>query len=309
MQSNQLSYSIRKYLIPKIMNHKNTHNLTTILYQQYCKITSKFHVLPDFYIIGGQKCGTTSLFMYLSEHNLIHSAVAKDIRFFDKYFEKGIDWYRVYFPQSIQKCFVKNIMKENFLTCDATERYLDHPHAPKRIQKCTPNAKFIILLRNPIDRAYSHYTMINNRGGGNSPFGDKLSFEEAIEKEEERIEGQLEKMLTDPNYYSDIYFRHSYLQRGIYVDKLERWFSVFPKEQFLIIQSEEFFKHTSKMYKEVLEFLDLSNWEPNEYVQYKKREYKQPKMNPETRKKLVEYFKPHNERLYEFLGRRFDWDE
>ena len=71
----------------------------------------------------------------------------------------------------------------------------------------------------------------------------------------------------------------------------------------------EFFKDTSNVYREVLQFLDLSNWEPKEYVQYKKREYKQPKMNSETRKKLVEYFKPHNERLYEFLGRRFDWDE
>ena len=213
MQNNQLSYSIRKYLIPKIMNHKNTHNLTTILYQQYCKITSKFHVLPDFYIIGGQKCGTTSLFMYLSEHDLIHSAVAKDIRFFDKYFEKGIDWYRVYFPQSIQKCFVKNIMKENFLTCDATERYLDHPHAPHRIQKCTPNAKFIILLRNPIDRAYSQHTRVSGTGR------DPLSFEEAIEKEEERTKPEFKKMGENEMYWSGDYFRFSYLSRGIYVDK------------------------------------------------------------------------------------------
>jgi len=303
MQSNQLSYSIRKYLIPKIMNHKNTHKLTTNLYQQYCKITSKFHVLPDFYIIGGQKCGTTSLFMYLSEHNLIHSAVAKDIRFFDKYFEKGIDWYRVYFPQSIQKCFVKNIIKENFLTCDATERYLDHPHVPKRIQKITPNAKFIILLRNPIDRAYSQHTRVSGTGR------DPLSFEEAIEKEEERTKPEFKKMEENEMYWSGDYFRFSYLSRGIYVDKLERWFSVFPKEQFLIIQSEEFFKNTTEIYKQVLKFLDLSDFKLPEYKQIGKAKYKQPKMNSETRKKLVEYFKPHNERLYEFLGRRFDWDE
>ena len=302
-QSDQIAYSVRSYITPRIVEHKNLHGFSLSVFQNYCKLTSGLHVLPDFYIIGGQKCGTTSLFMYLIGHPSIHSTAVKDIRFFDKYFEKGISWYKIFFPFTLQKIFSEKIYRRNFLTCDATERYLDHPHAPHRIKEITPNAKFIVLLRNPIDRAYSQFTRVSGTGR------DQLTFENAIEKEDERTNTDYKKMLENNMYWGADYFRLSYLSRGIYVDKLKRWMEVFPKERFLIIQSEEFFKDTSRIYKEVLEFLNLPNQELPEYKQIGKAKYKQPKMNPETRKKLVEYFKPHNERLYEFLGRRFDWDE
>ena len=307
-QSDQIAYSVRSYITPRIIEHKNLHGFSLSVFQNYCKLTSGLHVLPDFYIIGGQKCGTTSLFMYLIGHPSIHSTAVKDIRFFDKYFEKGISWYKIFFPFTLQKIFSEKIYRRNFLTCDATERYLDHPHAPHRIKEITPNAKFIVLLRNPIDRAYSHYNMINHRENVSSSEYHN-SFEDAIKDEGKQMNAKLEQMIKDPVFYDNSYFRHGYVHRGVYIDKLKRWMEVFPKERFFFIQSEEFLKNPSKIYREVIEFLNLPNWEPKEYVQYKKRKYKQPKMNPETRKKLAEYFKPHNERLYEFLGRRFDWDE
>ena len=306
---NKFTQKTRKNIRSKLKKHSSTHSSLISLHRFYCNATGFLHVLPNYYIIGGQKCGTGSLYTYLLQHPNVQPAISKEPSYFDRYYDRGLNWYKICFPFGFHKTYYKKIKKQKFVTGEASVRYLDHPFTPKRLKKITPNAKFIILLRNPIDRAYSHYTMINNRGGGNSPFGDKLSFEEAIEKEEERIEGQLEKMLTDPNYYSDIYFRHSYLQRGIYVDKLERWFSVFPKEHFLIIQSEEFFKNTAETYKQVLEFLDLSDFKLPEYKQIGKARYKQPKMNQNTRNELVEYFKPYNKRLYELLGRKFDWDE
>ena len=116
-------------------------------------------------------------------------------------------------------------------------------------------------------------------------------------------------MQNNPSYFSWEYYWHGYLDHGIYVDKIKHWMSVFPKEQFLIIQTEEFQKDTSKVYNQVLEFLGLPKWELKEYAQFKKRNYKSPKMNPATRDKLIEYFKPHNRRLYDFLGREFDWDK
>ena len=307
MQINQVQYSLRKYLIPKISNHKNLHSFSTNVYKNYCKTLSTLHVLPDFYIIGGQKCGTTSLYMYLIDHPEIFSPPVKDIRFFDKYFKKGIDWYKMYFPLTSKKFFVETILKKKFLTYEATERYLDHPHAATRINKITPNAKFIILLRNPIDRAYSHYNMIKNRG--DEKFKESLSFEDAILIEEERLKGKFQKMIDEQEYYSDTYFRNGYLNRGIYVEKLKRWFSMFDKNQFYIIQSEEFLKNSEKIFQEVLEFLEISKWSPKEFVQYKKLGNKRKEMKPETRKKLIEFFKPHNEKLYEFLGRKFDWDK
>jgi len=261
------------------------------------------HVLPDYYIIGAAKSGTTSLYDYLVQHQCVQPITTKEPRFFDKYYNRGENWYRINFPFTFQKFISEKINKKKFITGDATPRYLDHPHAPHRIKKITPNAKFIILLRNPIDRAYSNYNMRINAKR------EHLSFEDTIEKERKQGKDEFKKMQQNEEYYSRDYYHNAYLDRSIYVDKLKRWMEVFPKEKFLIIQSEEFFKDTSKMYKEVLEFLNLPNQELPEYKQIGKAKYKQPKMNSETRKKLVEYFKPHNERLYEFLGRRFDWDE
>ena len=194
------------------------------------------------------------------------------------------------------------ILQKKFITGEATPRYIENPHAPQRIKQVTPHAKFIILLRNPIERSYSHYKMISRRHAESLPF-------EKVIQEEDRIISLYQKMIDDPSYYSDIYFRHGYLHRGIYVDKIKNWMEVFPKEQFLIIQSEELFREPSKIYNQVLDFLGVENFDLDQYEQFRKQDYSESKLLVDTRKKLVDYFKPHNQRLYEFLGRKFDWDE
>ena len=272
------------------------------LHRKYCTLTGFLHVLPDFYVIGAAKCGTSSLYDYLIKHPSIQPVVIKEIRYFGKYYNRGLNWYRVCFPFRFQKYYVKNILKKDFLTGEATPRYLDNPHVPGRIKQITPNAKFIALLRNPIDRAYSHHNMMFNGGD------ETLSFEDAIKKEEERTHEEFKKMENDGNYYSDKYFQQAFLHRGIYVDKLKQWMKVFPKEQFLIIQSEEFFNNTPTEYNKILKFLGLPEWELTDYKGVGMGKYKS-KLDPTTRKELIEFFRPHNERLYEFLGTRFDWDQ
>ena len=116
-------------------------------------------------------------------------------------------------------------------------------------------------------------------------------------------------MLNDENYYSKDYFHHSYLERGIYFDKLKRWMQVFPKEQFLIIQSEEFFKDPNIIYNQVLKFLDIPKWKLKEYKKIGAGVYKRSEIDPGLKKKLIEFFKLYNEDLYKFLGIRYDWDE
>lgn len=300
---NQVTYNARTYMAPKLSKYKKLSRISTYLYRNYCQIAGPLHILPDFYIIGGQKCGTTSLFEYLSLHPSILRGAAKDIRFFDKYYSKGANWYGLYFPLKIKKSYLEFFLKKKFLTGEATERYLEYPFAPQRIKNVTPHAKFLVLLRNPIDRAFSHYTMNVVRKM------ELLSFEKAIEIENERIEDSMKKMKTDNTYYDDIYFRHAYLDRGIYITKLKRWFDIFPKNQFLIIQSEKFWSNTSEAYNEVLEFLGLSHFKLGEYKPFRKTIYRDRKIAPETRKQLIDFFRPHNEQLYEFLGRRFDWDK
>ena len=301
MTFNRFIYKKKTILRHKLEKYPKLQKLVTFVYMKYCGATGFLHVKPDFYIIGFAKCGTTSLFEYLISHPNIHPPKGKEIDFFDRLYSRGINWYKVGFPFTIQKFIEKVFFRKKFLTGEATPRYIEHPHAINRIKQTTPNAKFIILLRNPIDRAFSQHNMnVKNDYEINN-------FNDALKEEPRRISNRIEKMTNDITYYSWNYDLYAYLEHGLYVDKIKRWMEVFPKEQFLIIQSEEFFKNPSKTYNDVLEFLGLPNWEPKEFVLYKKRPYKE-KISSNLRNELVNYFKPHNQRLYDFLGKSFDWN-
>src|SRR5437763_14184288 len=128
-----------------------------------------------------------------------------------------------------------------------------------------PKVKLIVMLRNPVDRAYSHY--YDERAGGHEQY---LSFEEAIDREEKRLAGELEKMQVD-EYYQSYNHRHfSYRARGIYVDQLSTWMKFFPKEQILILESEDFYLNSAAVLKRSLEFLRL----PAIAFQEEKKQYK-----------------------------------
>jgi len=135
---------------------------------------------------------------------------------------------------------------------------------------------------------------------------EELSFEEAIEQEEKRITDDMKKMERNENFYSVNFYRKSYLTRGIYVDQLKRWFEYFPREQFLILKSEDFYSKTPEVYQQVLDFLGLSKFELNSFKVH--RVGKHSAISAETRKKLADYFRPYNEQLYQLLGRNFDWE-
>ena len=262
-------------------------------------VTGSSHVLPNFLIIGSARSGTTSLYEYLTKHPSIIPGVGKEVYFFDKKFSKGINWYKSFFPTKLNMSRAENKLKSKCLTGEATPRYLHYPHAPKRIFSILPHVKLIVLLRNPIDRAYSHYQMEVDSGH------EKLSFEDAISNEEERITSDMKKMENDENFYSVNFYRKSYLTRGIYVDQLKRWFKYFPREKFLILKSEDLYSNPSNTYQQVLDFLGLSNYELTSFKAHRMRDYSP--ISSQTREKLTKYFEPYNEQLYELLDRNYDW--
>jgi len=282
-----------------LRNHKTSLSIARSLNKLFYATTGSVHVLPDFLIIGAARSGTTSLYEYLTQHPSVIPGVGKEVYFFDKEFGKGINWYKSFFPTKISKSRLENKLKKNCITGEATPRYLHYPHTPKRVFDIIPNVKLIVLLRNPIDRAYSHYQM--EVGSGK----EELSFEDAIEQEENRIVNDMKKMEKNENFYSVNFYRKSYLTRGIYVDQLKRWFEYFPREQFLILKSEDLYSNPSEVYQQVLDFLDLSKFELNSFKAHRMRKYSA--VSDETRKKLADYFKPYNEQLYQLLGRNFDW--
>ena len=291
-----------KLTAQKISKNSKVYSIGKSFYRTFFKIyPNSIHILPDFIIFAEGRCGTTSLYEGIVEHPNVHRALQKETYFFDAEFQRGVSWYKHHFPFVWKKYLSTKIQRKKFLTGEATPRYCTHPHAPKRVYELIPKVKLIALLRNPIDKALSTYQLQRARGG------EKLSFEDGMKEEESRIEGEMEKMEKDENYYSANFFRYSYLTRGIYVNGLKKWMDIFPRDQFFFQYSESFFKNPSQTLNQIYEFLNLPKFQAKQYPHYGSRKY--PSMKPETRKLLIEHFKPYNEKLYKLIGKSFDWDK
>ena len=172
---------------------------------------------------------------------------------------------------------------------------LAHRLAPERMAEVVPQARLIVLLRNPVDRAYSLYHHWARSGVENQ------RFEEVIEAERVWLLGISEHAHRDDG--DDVPF--GYLSRSIYVDHLLRWSSFFDKDQMLVLKSEDFFENPQEPLRCILDFLKLPDWGPDAWESGKKSRYE--RMDPATRQRLEEYFEPHNRRLYDFLGADFGW--
>jgi Sulfotransferase domain len=260
------------------------------------RATAPVRTLPDFLIIGAQKCGTTFLYQLLVQHPHVKRAFAKEVHYFDLNFRKGDNWYRSHFPLHI-------LHSQRYITGEASPYYLFHPHAPRRASAVVPDAKLIVLLRNPVDRAYSHYQHQLKRVTGEAR--ETLVFEEAIEAEERILPAEVSKMLQDESYSSSSHRTRSYLSRGIYVDQLLIWSSFFPRRRMLILKSEDLFDDTTNALERVLDFLEIPHWAPETYSIPNKREY--TGVNPFVRQRLDEYYEPYNQRLYDYLGVDLGW--
>lgn len=247
-------------------------------------------MLPSFLIIGTQKGGTTSLYHYIVKHPNIIAATKKEVHFFDNNFEEGISWYKDHFP------FTNN-NNPHAITGEASPRYLFDPLVPKRVFEYLPSVKLIVLLRNPVDRAYSHYQMAVRNGD------EKRSFENTIIQEKEKILNKSEQSHNNLDLFT------SYLSRGIYIEQLSRWMDLFPKKQMHIIKSEDFFENPKRITKEVIQFLTLAGdgLKIKKFKKINRGSYNE--MDNKVKQELIEFFKPFNHQLEEALGMKFNWNE
>jgi hypothetical protein len=257
----------------------------------YGWVTSPFRPLPDFLVLGAQKAGTTALYEYLRRHPQITGPSWKEVSFFDRHWARGESWYRGNFP-NLARTRAK-------LVGEASPSYVFHPLAPQRVQEVVPEARLIVLVRNPVDRALSQYN--HEVALGREP----LPFEEALDAEEERLRGEQERMAADPRYFSREWWSHTYKARGRYAEQLERWLAVFPREQLLVLPSDDLGSDPARAHAQVLEFLGASPQRLDSYPRVYEREYEP--MKPETRERLAAEFEEPNRRLYELLGRDLGW--
>ncbi len=245
--------------------------------------------VPKFIIIGSMRCGTTSLYEYLTYHPQFVPAIKKEVKFFNFNYESGKEWYLAHFP-SIRE-------GSGYITGEGSPDHLYFPKVAKRIIELFPDMKLIVMLRNPVERSVSQYYHWIKVGA------EHRSLEDSIASDLELVQE-----MVSPSFDGKIKRKGKAgcLLESVYVHFLEKWMSVIPKEQFLILKSEDFYQDTPKVLSQVFEFVGLPQYELQEYKTYNAGSYS--KIDESTRQRLVECFRPHNQRLEEFLGMKFGWD-
>jgi hypothetical protein len=264
---------------------------------KYRLATWQSRTLPDFIIIGAQKAGTSSLFYYLSQHPQILPSYKKEVHFFDggtkpesNNYAEGIKWYQAHFP-------IKKLMKSGQKTFEASPLYMFNPLVAERIFKLLPRVKLIVLLRNPTKRAISHYFHEQRHRK------ETLPIYEALQQEELRLSLPLSKQ----DYKHNDFIKHSYKSRGLYKKQLENYFKIFPKGQILIIKSENFFENPNEILNRVFEFVGVdTSFKVNDLSPRNVAKSKTDAPS-DVYEYLRNYFKPHNEALYELIGENYDW--
>ena len=252
---------------------------------------------PDFLVIGAQKAGTTSLYSYLSDHPQIAGSKPKEVHFFDggikpgdNRFERGEHFYRSHFP-------LKPVLKRNTKCFEATPLYLFHPLAADRIKKLYPDVKLIAILRDPVERAISQYFYTKQAGL------EPLLLKEALEAEEDRLSDAIQSH----NYNDESFIHHSYKARGIYKPQLERFFSLFHKEQIIVIPSDDLFSKPYETLNQIFKFIDVNPDFKSQKLQPKNVAKNKNHVDPDIIQKLQDFFRPHNQKLFDYLGWKSIW--
>ncbi|MDY7002794.1 MAG: sulfotransferase [Cyanobacteriota bacterium] len=236
-------------------------------------------------IIGQVKCGTSSLYSYLTQHPQILPAIKKEIHFWNNNFNKGINWYLAHFP-SIDS-------GQNLITGEATPNYLESQKVAESLFQEFPNIKLIVLLRNPVDRAISQYYMFVKKGK------EKRSVEKAILSE-------IESITRKSNINSLNNFNISnYIKRSQYIEHLSQWMEIFPRNQFLIVKSEDLFVTPETTVDRVFQFLGVESYQLPKYPKVNPGKY--PPIPESMRQTMNDYFRPFNQQLEEYLDRKFNW--
>ncbi|MEU4833278.1 sulfotransferase [Streptosporangium sp. NPDC023615] len=266
------------------------------------RLTASRRTPPSFLIVGAQRCGTTSLYRALSRHPLIFKPLLhKGVHYFDTAYGRGPSWYRAHFPLEASLSRAARRYGHRPHVFESSPYYLFHPLAGPRIARDLPGARLIVLVRDPVERAFSAHAHELARG-----FETEASFARAVELEEERLAGAAEALCSAPDSTSLAHRHHAYLARGRYAEQLARLEPLVGRERILVLDSGRFFTEPEITYDRVLAFLGLPHLGDPVFERHNARPRPAP-MPPRLRSELADRFEEQDALLISWLGTEPSW--
>lgn len=258
---------------------------------------------PELLVIGAKRGGTTSLWKYLTMHPGVlptfpRAEQVKGTYFFDENWERGTAWYRSHFPTTATRSLVERRLGYPPVTFEASPYYLFHPHAPTRARSVVPNAIVVALLRDPVERAFSHWKERRNHT-------EDLGFEAALEAEALRTNGEEARMLDDPSRVSMAHRHQTYVAQGCYAPMLERWFEAYGRERVVVEAAETFYADPQAFVDVLCDRLSLPRHDLGAVEPFNSEP--SADMDPSTRAHLRTVFAPHVDAVEALLGRPMPW--
>lgn len=265
--------------------------------RKFGALTARWRMTPSFIIVGAQRAGTTTLYRVLSEHpSVVRPTVSKGIGYFDLHYDRGPRWYRGHFP------LVRSGRRRagaDAVTFESSGYYLFHPLAAERIARDLPHVRLVVMVREPVERAYSAHKHELSRGF------ETEDFEQALALEESRTAGEADRMVADPDYRSFEHRHHSYLARSRYSEQIARLRTAVGPDRVHVVDADRFFEAPHEEFERLRAWLGLAPWRPTTVEQWNARP--RDPLSAELRDRLDRYFKPFDRDLAHQMGRTPRW--
>jgi hypothetical protein len=302
---------LKRWLPDPLINATRHHRLHARRAQVRLRETlARDRLAPSFLIIGAMKAGTTSLFRYLSDHAHVSPPVVKEINYFNFHWSRSPGWYAAHFP-------LRGNRSDGIVTGEATTSYLVHPEAARRAQSSIPDARIVVLLRDPVRRAISHYYHECRIGLESRPIAEALFASEAytrfsLSPSEEpewfaAVYGGARRREKAASLIESCPMHKAYITDSRYADHLPAWLDAFGSERLLALRAEDLFRDPAGQLNKTLRFLELDPVERTNLRAHNIGKY--PDSVPEdVIRRLRQEFSEPNQRLAQLLGDDMNWD-
>ncbi len=269
------------------------------------RVTARQRALPNLILLGAQRAGTTSLHAHIGLHPGVCLSRTKEVHYFDNYQDQGLDWYRSHFPTRRWVEARSRDLGYEIAVGEGSPYYLFHPAVPARVQAVLPATRLVVVLRDPVERALSHFRLERRRG-----FEPIADFERAWESEAERLAGAEARLSAGNTAFDEAHNRFSYTSRGDYAPQLERWLALFDHSQLHVIRSGDLFERPGEVVTGLFDFLELPHVDLGRFpVLNATAAQAVDSAERAVRERLAAHFAPKVARLEDLLGRSMGWSE